>query len=56
MRAVFRFRTFEDPKHFRPVLKILLGSLRALRVYDSQAELKITTDDGPPVSYDATGD
>lgn len=56
LRAVFRFRTLDDPKHFRPVIKILRGTLRALRVYDSYAELRISDDDGPPVHFDADGD
>lgn len=56
LKAVFRFRVLDDPKHFRPVIRIFRGTLRALRVYDSHAELKISADDTSPLHYDQDGD
>lgn len=56
LKAVFRFQVDGDPGDLMPPLKLLLRTLRILRIRDPQAELKVTHDEGPGVSFDADGD
>lgn len=56
LKAVFRFQVGDDPDDLKPPLKLLLRTLRILRIRDAYADLKITDDHEPPPSYDADGD
>lgn len=56
LRAVFRFQVGDDPEDMKPALKLLLRTLRILRIRDAYAQLKITPDDDPaPTYFDADG-
>ena len=56
LKAVFRFRVDDDPEDLKPPLKLLLRTLRIIRIRDPRAELKVTDDDGPILHHDADGD
>lgn len=57
LRAVFRFRVDDDPEGMKPSLKLLLRTLRILRIRDPDATLKVTPDESDsPTAFDADGD
>ena len=56
LKAVFRFRTSDDPEFIKSPLKVLMRAWRILRLHDPSATLKITRDDPPSIHHDADGD
>lgn len=56
LKAVFRFRVVGgEPEEALPALKLLLRTLRILRINDPQASLNVTPDEPEP-RFDADGD